>query len=190
VVRNVTTLRTVSWATAPRWVTEPLNFSDATTSGLELEVRGRAADLLPGLLGNAKALNLRASVNLYRSRVASLPGPDNRLDGQQPWSATLGFDQRISGMPLTVGGSMSLSPGYDTRQAVDQLVSRSSTRSLDLFAQMFVSRTMSLRVAASAGVQQFGPPNGVSTTLLANGDYVRSERYTRPQLNVSLDMRL
>ena len=190
VVRNVTTLRKVSWATVPRWVSEPLNFSDASTSGIELEVRGRAADLLPGLLGQAKALNLRASVNLYRSRVEALPGPDNRLDGQQPWSATLGFDQRISGLPLTVGGSLSLSPGYDTRQAVDQWVSRSGTRSLDLFAQMFVSQTMSLRVAASAGVQQFGPPNGTSTTLLANGDFTRSERYTRPQLNVSLDMRL
>ena len=45
-------------------------------------------------------------------------------------------------------------------------------------------------MAASAGVQQFGPPNGTSTTLLANGDFTRSERYTRPQLNVSLDMRL
>ena len=190
VVRNVTTLRTVSWATAPRWVTEPLNFSDATTSGLELEVRGRAADLFPAVFGNAKALNLRASVNLYRSRVEALPGPDNRLDGQQPWSATLGFDQRITGLPLNVGGSVSLSPGYDTRQAVDQLVSRSSTRSLDLFAQMFVSQTMSLRVAASMGVQQFGPPNGVSTTQLANGEYTRSERYAKPQLNVSLDMRL
>jgi len=189
-VRNVTTLRTVSWATAPRWVTEPLNFSDATTSGLELEVRGRAADLLPALLGNAKALNLRASVNLYRSRVSALAGPDNRLDGQQPWSATLGFDQRISGMPLSVGGSMSLSPGYDTRQTVDQTVSRSSTRSVDLFAQMFLSQTMSLRAAASAGVQQFGPPNGTSTTLLANGDYTRSERYAKPQINVTLDIRL
>jgi CheY-like chemotaxis protein len=80
--------------------------------------------------------------------------------------------------------------GYDTRQAVDQLVSRSSTRSLDLFAQMFVSQTMSLRVAASMGVQQFGPPNGVSTTQLGNGEYTRSERYAKPQLNVSLDMRL
>jgi iron complex outermembrane receptor protein len=190
VVRNVTALRTVSWATAPRWVTEPLNFSDATTSGLELEVRGRAADLLPKLLGNAKALNVRASVNLYRSRVAALPGPDNRLDGQQPWSATLGFDQRINGLPLNVGGSMSLSPGYDTRQTEDQWVRRSSTRSVDVFAQMFVSQTMSLRVAASAGVQQFGPPNGSSTTLLANGDYTRSERYTKPQINLSLDMRL
>ena len=190
VVRNVTTLRTVSWATAQRWVTEPLNFSDATTSGLELEVRGRAADLLPQLLGNAKALNLRASVNFYSSRVAALPGPDNRLDGQQPWSATLGFDQRISGLPLNVGGSMSLSPGYDTRQSVDQLVSRSNTLSVDLFAQMFLSQTMSLRVAASAGVQQFGPPNGSSTTLLSSGDYTRSERYAKPQINLSLDMRL
>jgi hypothetical protein len=45
-------------------------------------------------------------------------------------------------------------------------------------------------VAASAGVQQFGPPNGSSTTLLTNGDYTRSERYTKPQLNLSLDMRL
>ena len=190
VVRNVTTLRTVSWAAAPRWVTQPLNFSDATTSGLELEVRGRAADLLPALLGDAKALNLRASVNLYRSRVAALAGPDNRLDGQQPWSATLGFDQRISGLPLTVGGSLGLSPGYTTRQTEDQQVSRSSTRSIDLFAQMIVSRTASLRVAASAGVQQFGPPNGVSTTVLSNGDFTRSERSARPQLNVSLDMRL
>ena len=190
VVRNVTALRTVSWATAPRWVTEPLNFSDATTSGVELEVRGRAADLLPKLLGNAKALNVRASVNLYRSRVAALPGPDNRLDGQQPWSATLGFDQRISGLPLNVGGSMSLSPGYDTRQTEDQSVRRSSTRSVDVFAQMFLSQTMSLRVAASAGVQQFGPPNGSSTTLLQGGDYTRSERYAKPQLNLSLDMRL
>jgi iron complex outermembrane receptor protein len=171
-------------------VTEPLNFSDATTSGLELEVRGRAADLLPALLGDAKALNLRASVNLYRSRVAALAGPDNRLDGQQPWSATLGFDQRISGLPLTVGGSLGLSPGYTTRQTEDQQVSRSSTRSIDLFAQMIVSRTASLRVAASAGVQQFGPPNGVSTTVLSSGDFTRSERSAKPQLNVSLDMRL
>jgi len=180
----------VSWANAPRWVTEPLNFSDATTSGVELEVRGRAADLLPKLLGNAKTLNLRASVNLYRSRVAALEGPDNRLDGQQPWSATLGFDQRISGLPLNVGGSMSLSPGYDTRQTVDQTVRRSSTRSVDVFAQMFLSQKMSLRAAASAGVQQFGPPNGSSTTLLSNGEYTRAERYTKPQINLSMDIRL
>ncbi len=41
-VRNVTTLRSVPWASVPRWVAQPQNFSTATTSGIELEVKGRA----------------------------------------------------------------------------------------------------------------------------------------------------
>jgi iron complex outermembrane receptor protein len=189
-VRSVTTLQTVPWASVPRWVSQPQNFSQATTSGLELEVRGRAAELLPGLLGDFKALNLRASVNVYRSSVAALPGPDNRLDGQQPWSATLGFDQRITGLPLNIGGSLSLTPGYDTLLAADQLQARSSVRSLDLFAQWIFRPGLAMRVAGSAGVQQFGPPNGTVRTVLANGDFSATERYNRPQLSVSVDMRL
>ena len=190
VVRNVTELRTVSWANAPRWISQPQNFSDAVTSGLEFELRGRASDLMPSLLGNAKALNIRTSLNFYRSRIAALAGPNNRLDGQQPWSANLGFDQRIAGLPLSVGGNLSITPGYDTRQTVDQLVKRTNARSIDLFAMMFLSPTMSFRAAASAGVQQFGPPNGSILTQYANGDYSRVERYAKPQLNLSLDMRL
>ncbi len=190
VVRNVTTLRNVSLASAPRWITEPQNFSDAVTRGVELEVRGRAAELMPQLLSNAKALNLRASLSIYRSNVAALSGPNNRLDGQQPWSANLGFDQRISGLPLNVGGNLSITPAYDTRQTVDQYFKRSRARGIDLFAMMFLSPTMSLRASASAGTQQFGPPNLTTTTLLANGDYARVTRYEKPQVNLTLDMRL
>ncbi len=190
VVRNLTTLRNVSWAAAPRWVSEPQNFSDAVTSGIELEVRGRASDLLPSLLGNAKTLNIRSSLSIYRSSIEALVGPNNRLDGQQPWSANFGFDQRIAGLPLNVGGNLSYTPGYDTRQTAEQLFKRTSTRSIDLFAMMFLSPTVSLRAAASAGVQQFGPPNGTTLTQLSNGDYVRAERYAKPQLNVTMDIRL
>jgi iron complex outermembrane receptor protein len=190
VVRNVTELRTVSWANAPRWVSQPQNFSDAVTSGLEFELRGRASDLLPSLLGTAKALNIRTSLSIYNSSIAALNGPNNRLDGQQPWSANFGFDQRIAGLPLSVGGNFSYTPGYDTRQTEDQVLKRSSASSIDLFAMMFLSPTMSFRAAASAGVQQFGPPNGVNFTQYANGDYLRSDRYAKPQLNLSLDMRL
>lgn len=190
VVRNVTELRTVSWANAPRWVSQPQNFSDAVTSGLEFELRGRASDLLPSFLGTAKALNIRTSLSIYNSSIAALNGPNNRLDGQQPWSANFGFDQRIAGLPLSVGGNFSYTPGYDTRQTEDQVLKRSSARSIDLFAMMFLSPTMSFRAAASAGVQQFGPPNGVNFTQYANGDYLRSDRYAKPQLNLSLDMRL
>ena len=190
VVRNLTELRHVTWATSPRWITQPQNFSDAVTQGLEFELRGRAADLMPQLLGNVKALNLRSSLSFYRSSIAALPGPDNRLDGQQPWSVNLGFDQRISGLPLSVGGNISITPGYDTCQSVEQVFKRSTARSIDLFAMMPLSPTLSLRVAASAGVQQFGPPNGSSLTLLSNGDYTRTDRYAKPQLNMTLDMRL
>ena len=194
VVRNVVTLRTVPWATAPRWVSEPLNFSDASTSGLEFEAKGSAADLLPkavaGVLPNARALNLRASVNLYRSKVAAAPGPDNRLDGQQPWSANLGFDRRLTGLPVNIGGSIGFNPAYDTRLTADQLVQRSRTRSIDLFAQLTVRPGLSMRLAASAGVQPFGPPNQTTNTVLANGDFSSIERHTKPQFNLSLDMRL
>ena len=190
VVRNLTELRNVPWAAAPRWITQPQNFSDAVTSGLEFELRGRASDLMPQLMGNAKGLNLRSSLSVYRSSIAALPGPNNRLDGQQPWSANLGFDQRISGLPLSVGGNLSITPGYDTRQTTEQYFKRSSTKGIDLFAMMPLSPSMSIRAAASAGVQQFGPPNGSTQTLMSNGDYILTDRYAKPQLNITLDMRL
>ena len=190
VVRNLTELRSVPWAAAPRWITQPQNFSDAVTSGLEFELRGRASDLMPQLMGNAKALNIRSSLSFYRSSIAALPGPNNRLDGQQPWSANLGFDQRISGLPLSVGGNLSITPGYDTRQTTEQYFKRSSTKGIDLFAMMPLSPSMSIRAAASAGVQQFGPPNGSTQTLMSNGDYIMTDRYAKPQLNITLDMRL
>ncbi len=190
VVRNLTVLRQVSWANAPRWITQPQNFSDAVTQGVEIELRGRASDLLPQLLSDAKGLNIRTSVNFYRSSIDALMGPNNRLDGQQPWSANLGFDQRINSLRMTVGGNLSLTPGYDTRQTAEQVLKRSITRGIDVFAMMPLSPTMAFRAAASAGVQQFGPPNGITLTQLSNGDYVRTDRYAKPQLNLSLDMRL
>lgn len=189
-MRTVTTLRTVPWATVPRWVAQPQNFSSASTSGIELEVKGRAAELMPALLDKANPLNLRASLNFYRSRVKALPGPDNRLDGQQPWTTTVGFDQRIAGLPLTVGGSLSLNPPYDTLLTLDQTQRRSRTRALDLYALWVFRQGLSMRVAVADGSQPFGPPNGSITTLLTGGDFTRIERKTGPQVNLSVDVRL
>jgi iron complex outermembrane receptor protein len=188
--RTVTTLQAVPWATVPRWVAQPRNFASATTQGLELELRGRASELLPALLPEARNTNLRGALSLYRSRVASLPGPDNRLDGQQPWTMTLGFDHRVNGKPLTFGGSFTFNPAYDTQLFTDQLQQRSSTRALDLFAQWVFRPGLSMRVAANAGAQPFGPSNGVVRTAFANGDYTQNDRRSRPTFNVGLDMRL
>ncbi|MBL8308111.1 MAG: TonB-dependent receptor [Rubrivivax sp.] len=189
-VRNVTTLRTVPWATVPRWVAQPQNFSRAITQGVELEIKGRAGELMPALVDKTSALNLRASLNLYRSKVDALPGPDNRLDGQQPWTATLGFDQRLKTLPLTVGGSLSLNPAYDTQLTLAQTQRRSRTHTIDVYGQWVFRPGLSTRLAVSQGAQPFGPPNGTTTTLLAGGDFTRIERKTGPQVNLSVDIRL
>ena len=71
------------------------------TQGIELEAKGRAAELFPSLVDKANPLSLRASLNLYRSKVDALPGPDNRLEGQPPWTANIGIDWPLRGVPLT-----------------------------------------------------------------------------------------
>ena len=67
---------------------------------------------------------MRANASLFRSRVASVPGPDNRLDQQPPATANLGADYRFRSVPLTLGGSVNWNPAYTTRlsevQTVDQ----------------------------------------------------------------------
>ena len=191
-MRTVTSLapQTVPWANVPRYVSRPENISSATISGIEFEVKGRAAELLPALVDKANPLNVRSSINLYRSRVTSLPGPDNRLDGQQPWSATFGFDQRLKGLPVSVGGTLVLNPAYDTQLTVAQTQQRSRTHTVDLYAQWVVRQGLSMRLAVAEGAQPFGPPNGSTATLQANGDFSRVERRTGPQVNFSLDIRL
>jgi outer membrane receptor for ferrienterochelin and colicins len=119
-IRSVTTLQAVAWANVPRWVAQPKNIGDAVTQGLELEAKFRLTDFWP----EALPLDVRANASLFRSRVASVPGPDNRLDQQPPATANLGADYRFRGVPLTLGGSVNWNPAYTTRlsevQTVDQ----------------------------------------------------------------------
>jgi outer membrane receptor for ferrienterochelin and colicins len=129
-------------------------------------------------------------VNLYRSKVAALPGPDNRLDGQQPWSSPNVADQRLAGVPLTLGGSLSLNPAYDTQLTLEQTQRRSRTHTVDVYGQWVFRQGLSARLAVAEGAQPFGPPNGSTTTQLASGDFSRVSRKTGPQVNLSLDVRL
>ena len=184
-IRSVTTLETVSWAGVPRWVSRPVNFSKAQTGGLEFEVKGRAGELMPEFFDAKLPLNLRASVSLYRSRVEALQGPNNRLDGQQPWSGNLGFDYRFAGLPLTTGASMTFTPGYTTQQTATQSLDQSRARSLDLFAQLMLNRTTSLRLAAS----NFVPLDTQSRTVLAGGYYTATDRHARSWFGANLEMK-
>lgn len=185
-MRSVITLQQVAWAGVPRWVSVPVNFSRAQTTGLEVEAKGRAGELLPALFDPKLALNLRAAVNFYRSRVAAVPGPNNRLDGQQPWSGTLGFDYRLADLPLTTGASLAFTPGYATQQTASQALDVSRTRALDVFAQWNINRAMSLRLSANNLV----PFDTLSRTLFSSGYGSLSGRSTRTQFGAALDIKL
>jgi len=185
-IRNVTSLQTVAYASVPRFVSTPVNFSKAQSTGLEFEVKGRAGELLPSLFDAKTALNLRASLNYYRSRVDALPAPNNRLDSQQPWSGNLGFDYRLASLPVSLGASLAYTPGYTTRQTRVQQFDQSRARSLDAFALWNISRTMSVRMSAS----NLAPLDTESRSYFSSGDSTRSLRDGRTFYNLNLEMKL
>ena len=185
-VRSVTTLETVPWASVPRYVSAPVNFSKARTTGLEMELKGRASELLPSVFDAKTALNLRLALNCYRSEVLALQGPDNRLDGQQPWSGNLGLDYRFSSLPMTLGASLAYTPGYLTRQTAAQSLDQSPARALDAFVSWNFSRSMSLRVAAN----NLAPLDNESRTTFTRGDATRNLRLGRTFYNANLELKL
>lgn len=187
-IRNRVVLREVDWSPVQRWVSTPVNLSGASTSGLELELKGRAGELMPALFDPRLALNLRGSFNYYHSRVKTLPGPDNRLDSQQPWSANMGLDYRFSSLPVPVvlGGNLGFTPGYTTRQSETQWLEQGRARSLDLFAQLVLSKQASLRLMAN----NFAPLDSQSRTLLDTGDYTATERQGRTWWGAMLEYKL
>jgi iron complex outermembrane receptor protein len=185
-VRSVTSLQTVAWATVPRWVSQPVNFSRAQTAGLELEVKGRAGELLPAVFDAKLPLNLRGSLNVYQSNVEALPGPNNRLDGQQPWSGNVGFDYRFAGMPLSMGGSLAFTPGYTTQQSLTQSLDQSRSRSIDVFAQWIFSRTLSARFA----VNNLVPLDGQSQSYADLGYGSSTTSFGRTSYNLGVEIKL
>ena len=185
-VRNVTSLETVPWASVQRYVSAPVNFSKARTTGLEMELKGRASEWLPSVFDAKTALNLRMSLNYYRSEVLALQGPNNRLDGQQPWSGNLGFDYRLAGLPMTLGASLAYTPGYVTRQTAAQSLDQSPARALDAFAIWNFSRSVSLRVAAN----NLAPLDNETRTSFTSGDATRNLRLGRTFYGANLEVKL
>ncbi len=185
-MRSITSLEIVNYATAPRWVSRTVNFSQATTTGIELEIKGRAGELMPSLFDPKLALNLRGSLNFYRSNVAALPGPNNRLDSQQPWAGTFGLDYRFSDLPLIVGGSLNFTPSYATQQSLTQTVDAGRSRAIDIFAQMPLSKVLSVRASAN----NVAPLENESRTLLSSGYFTSSTRKSRTSVGVGFEVKL
>lgn len=126
-----------------RWIYRPVNDGEALVRSLQLEAKA------PGkLLGQAfKDLDLRASFSRNWSRVATVPGPDNRLDGQTPMSATLGLDYRKG--DLSFGGSLAWQKGGWVRISEAQSQYQQTRRDLDAYVLLKFNPRYQLRVSAN-----------------------------------------
>jgi outer membrane receptor for ferrienterochelin and colicins len=128
-----------------RWVQTPMNDGHATTRSIELELKFP----LNAVMKEAPALDLRASANRNWSKVDAVPGPDNRLDQQVPFSATLGADYKTRDGKLSLGGSYAFKTGGYVQTTVQQSSYQTVRRDLDIYALWKFNPKLQLRVAAS-----------------------------------------
>ena len=184
VIRTVRSLQTVPWASVPRWVAQPQNIGAADAAGLELEAKARLGDLWAEAGPALQSLSLRGNFSLMYSRVSQVPGPNNRLEGQPPWTANLGADWPVKGLPLTLGASLNLTPAFEVQQIDSQSSRQGSKTVFDAYGLWRFNPAASARLSiGNAAAQRYETG---TTTVLADGSSQASDSSARTYTTVSL----
>jgi len=131
------------------WISTPYNAGRATAQGLTLDARFALADLV------RTDVDLQFTANLARnlSRVASVPGPDNRLADQTPVSGNVGLHWQAS---KRFSSSVDYSYGGGGRNRLSTEWSRTSTpeRTLDVSADWTLRDASRVSLSLSNVLQQ------------------------------------
>ena len=168
-----------------RWVSTPVNDGRADTQTVELEAKFPLRAVLDA---TAPAIDLRASLSRNWSQVAHVPGPNNRLDQQTPFSGNLGIDYKTPGGVLTAGGSLILTSGGPVRITRQQFAYTSMRRDLDLYALWKFNPKNQLRLALSNLLAQDYESNAIFRD--ASGSIVRAGvSATMPQARATMEMK-
>jgi iron complex outermembrane receptor protein len=144
-IRGLTQLETVSYSPVQRFVRRQQNIGKAVTQGVELEAKFRLDQLITG----SPAIDVRGNLSWFDSKVAAVPGPDNRLDQQAQATANLGADYRLRGTPLSLGGNINWVPGYTTRLEANQTVAIDRKQVWDAYGLWAFNPSTALRLSAS-----------------------------------------
>ena len=126
------------------WITTPVNAGRARTWGVEVEAK---FPLSP-------ALDFRANAARNWSRVDSVPGPDNRLAGQVPFSASVGVDHRVAALPLTLGATFNFQGGGPARLSERTGAWRGVQRELGMAAVLRVDGRSQWRMSVANALGQ------------------------------------
>ncbi len=139
------------------WISTPVNSGGATVLGLELEGKAK----LKQVWSTLPDIDVRAGLGLNHSRVATVPGPGNRLSRQPPLTASLGMDYRVLSAPLTLGGSFNFEKQTLIRTSATQSQRLADKRGLDLYGLWRVNPTLNVRATLNNLLQtQAGAFNG------------------------------
>nr|WP_281375198.1 TonB-dependent receptor [Aquabacterium terrae] len=179
-IRRVTSLEPAGDPARQRFVSRPQNIGGALSAGLELEGKARASDLWATEL----PLSLRGNLSLLWSRVDGVRGPNNRLDQQPRFTANVGFDLPLRGSPLTVGGNLNYTPGFEIQQLDERAYRQGRKRVLDGYALWRFNPSASARLSVSnAAPLDFETG---STVLLDAGGWQTQDSVGRSYATVTL----
>jgi outer membrane receptor protein involved in Fe transport len=124
------------------WLIQPVNDGSAEVRTFDLELKFP----LKAVMGkDALPLDLRASLNRNWSKVASVPGPDNRLDQQIPLSAVVGADYKTE--KISMGINYAVRTGGLVRISQEQSSRLALRRDLDGYFQYTVRKGLDVRLS-------------------------------------------
>ena len=125
------------------YYSRPINDGTATTRGLEFEAKFP----FKSLYETAPPIDFRFNMSRNWSSVSAVDGPNNRLDQQTPFSATIGADYKAGA--LTAGASYSFKNGGPVRLSDTQSLWTSPRRDLEMYGLWKFSPKNQLRVGLS-----------------------------------------
>ncbi|MEN9868713.1 MAG: hypothetical protein RL748_4303 [Pseudomonadota bacterium] len=122
----ITEREVVPWANVPRWVMRPRNAGKASAYGVTIGLDTQLSDWIE----KAPELGINASLQWNQSHLSTLPGPDNRLEGQQPWSGRLGLSYKVSDKPLELQADVLINPANWWQASSDRRIYTDTWREL------------------------------------------------------------
>nr|WP_308937240.1 TonB-dependent receptor [Duganella sp. 1411] len=136
---------TLSQDAQGRWLVQPVNDGNAVVRTLDMDAKFPLKAVLSGT--HIPNVDLRFNVNRNWSKVDSVPGPDNRIDDQIPWSATIGADYKADRM--TMGFNFALRGGGGVRISEEQSRRLQARRDLDAYVQYTIRKGFDVKISVA-----------------------------------------
>ena len=184
-IRNVISLQSTLYSPVQRYVSQPVNFGNATTQGIEADAKFSLDTLGLGLW----PIFVNANMSVFRSHVDSVFGPNNRIDQQPNMIANLGGDYTFKSAPWKIGGNVSWTPPFTIQSTDIQSTSFGVRRQLDFYALWSVDPDTKLRFTLTNAL----PVNYITGTTTIQGGQTQSvltNGKTTTLASIRLELRL